>query len=42
MNNDDENDPYENNSITVNYGYKISENNIIENSLKFIVSIYKF
>ena len=35
MNNDTENDPYENNSLTLNYGYKISENNTIENSLRF-------
>ena len=35
MNNDAENDPYENNSLTLNYGYKISENNTIENSLRF-------
>ncbi len=35
MNNDGENDPYENNSLTLNYGYKISENNTIENSLRF-------
>jgi vitamin B12 transporter len=33
MNNDDENDPYENNSLTSNYSYKISENNTIENYL---------
>ena len=35
MSNDSENDPYENNSLTLNYGYKISENNTIENSLRF-------
>ena len=35
MSNDAENDPYENNSLTLNYGYKISENNTIENSLRF-------
>ena len=34
MNNDNtENDPYENNSLVANYGYKISKNNTIENSL---------
>ena len=33
MSNDTENDPYENNSLTANYGYKISQNNTIENSL---------
>ena len=42
MNNDNENDPYENNSLTVNYGYKISENNIIDNSLKFKDSYLKY
>ena len=42
MNNDNENDPYENNSLTANYEYKISENNIIENSLKFKDSFLKY
>ena len=32
MNNDTENDLYENNSLRANYGYKISENNKIENT----------
>ena len=35
MNNDNtEKDPYENNSLSANYAYKISENNSIENSLR--------
>ena len=39
MNNDNtENDPYENNTLTANYGYKISENNIIENSLRLTIA----
>jgi len=42
MNNDGENDPYENNSLTVNYGYKISENNTFENSLRFKDSFLKY
>ena len=33
MNNNDENDSYENNSLTANYSYKISDNNKIENYL---------
>ena len=43
MNNDNtENDPYENNTITANYGYKISENNSIENSLRVTDSFLKY
>ena len=43
MNNDNtENDPYENNSLTANYVYKISENNTIENSLKITDSFLKY
>jgi vitamin B12 transporter len=42
MNNDGENDPYENNNLTVNYGYKISENNTFENSLRFKDSFLKY
>jgi vitamin B12 transporter len=42
MNNDTENDPYENNSLTGNYGYKISENNMIENSLTLTDSFVKY
>ena len=43
MNNDNtENDPYENNSVTANYGYKISENNLIENSLRVTDSFLKY
>jgi len=43
MNNDNtENDPYENNSLTANYGYKISENNTIENSLRITDSFLKY
>jgi vitamin B12 transporter len=43
MNNDNtEKDPYENNSLTANYGYKISENNMIENSLKITDSFLKY
>ena len=33
MSNDSEKDPYENNSLTANYSYDISENNTIENYL---------
>ena len=33
MSNDSEKDPYENNSLTANYNYNISENNTIENYL---------
>jgi len=42
MNNDTENDPYENNSLTANHGYKISENNMIENSLTLRDSFLKY
>ena len=42
MSNDTENDPYENNSLTANHGYKISENNIIENSLTLKDSYLKY
>ena len=42
MNNDTENDPYENNSLVANYGYKISENNMIENSLTLKESYVKY
>ena len=43
MNNDNtENDPYENNSLTANYGYKISENSSIENSLRVTDSFLKY
>jgi len=42
MSNDTENDPYENNSLTANYGYKISQNNSIENSLTFKDSFVKY
>ena len=43
MNNDnDEDDPYENNSLTANYGYKISDNNTIENSLRVTDSFLKY
>ncbi len=42
MNNDTETDPYENNSIIANYGYKISENNKIENSLTLKDSFLKY
>ena len=43
MNNDNtENDPYENNSLTANYGYKISDNNTIENSLRITDSFLKY
>ena len=42
MNNDDEKDPYENNSLTANHSYKISENNIIENYLTLKDSYLKY
>ena len=42
MNNDPEDDSYENNSLTVKYNYKISENNTIENSLKLKDSYLKY
>ena len=42
MNNDDENDPYENNSLTANHTYKISDNNMIENYLTFKDSFVKY
>ena len=42
MNNDSEKDPYENNSLTANYGYDISENNTIENYLTLKESYVKY
>ena len=30
MNNDDEKDPYKNNSLTANHSYNISENNTLK------------
>ena len=42
MSNDNENDPYENNSLTANHGYKISENNTIENYLTLKDSYLKY
>ena len=42
MNNDSEKDPYENNSLNANYGYKISENNTIENYLTLKDSYLKY
>ena len=42
MNNDNEKDPYENNSLTANYGYNISENNTIENYLTLKDSYVKY
>ena len=42
MNNDTENDPYENNSLVANYGYEISDNNTIENSLTLKDSYLKY
>jgi len=42
MSNDTEDDPYENNSLVANYGYKISENNSIENSLTLKDSYLKY
>ena len=42
MNNDTENDPYDINSLIANYGYKISENNTIKNSIILKDSFLKF
>ena len=42
MNNDTENGPYENNSLVANYGYEISDNNTIENSLTLKDSYLKY
>ena len=42
MNNDSEKDPYDNNSLTANYGYDISENNTIENYLTLKESYVKY
>ena len=43
MDNDNtEKDPYQNNSVTANYGYKISENNSIENALRVTDSFLKY
>ena len=42
MKNDSEKDPYENNSLTANYGYDISENNTIENYLTLKESYVKY
>jgi vitamin B12 transporter len=42
MNHNNEKDPYENNTLTANYGYKISENNTIENSLRIVDSFLKY
>ncbi len=42
MNNDSEKDPYENNSLTANYDYNISENNTIENNLTLKDSYVKY
>ena len=42
MSHNGEKDSYENNSLTANYGYKISENNIIENSLRIVDSFLKY
>ena len=42
MNDDSEKDPYENNSLTANYGYKISESNTIENYLTLKDSYVKY
>ena len=42
MNDNSEKDPYENNSLTTNYGYKISENFTIENYLTFKDSYVKY
>tara|TARA_B110001452_G_scaffold176316_1_gene147872 strand:- start:9526 stop:11439 length:1914 start_codon:yes stop_codon:yes gene_type:complete len=42
MSNDTENDPYENKSLVANYGYEISDNNIIENSLTLKDSYLKY
>ena len=42
MNNDSERDPYENNSLNANYGFKISKNNTIENYLTLKDSFIKY
>ena len=42
MNNDNERDPYENDSLTINYDYKISENNTFENSFRIKDSYLKY
>ena len=42
MSNDSEKDPYENNSLTANYSYDISENNSIENYLTLKESYLKY
>ena len=42
MSNDSEKDPYENNSLTANYSYNISENNTIENYLTIKESYLKY
>ena len=42
MSNDSEKDPYKNNSLTLNYGYDISENNTIENYLTLKESYLKY
>jgi len=42
MNNDSEKDPYKNNNLIANYGYKISKNNKIENSFTFKDSFLKY
>jgi vitamin B12 transporter len=42
MSNDTEADPYENNSLVANYGYKLSDNNTIENSLTLKDSYLKY
>ena len=42
MNNDNERDPYENDSLTINYDYRISENNTFENSFRIKDSYLKY
>ena len=42
MNHNNEKDPYENNTLTANHGYKISENNTIENYLTLKDSYLKY
>ena len=42
MNNDHENDPYNTNSLTANFGYNFSENNTIENSFRLKDSYLKY
>jgi vitamin B12 transporter len=42
MSNDSEIDPYENNSLTANYTYQISENNVFENYLTLKDSYLKY